>query len=597
MRGLSSSARAGQPQCTCSAGLCSALGEKTLGKMEESNGVIRALACASKGWLVFPCGEDKRPLIKWGEGATNVELDIRRLWRQFPDALVGVVTGQRSGLYVVDVDDPERLAELELDLSFGRQVPTRRAGGMHHYFAGPTDGKPVRNVGGDDSRPNRPRGVDFRGDGGMVVCWLDPAEISTLNPLPLSVVEWARDGKKEGQPAGEVPEEIVGGTRQTTMTSLAGSMRRRGMTEQEILESLRIVNANRCRPPMDDAELQSIAHSIAQKEPAAVPRDLTNLIDQLRSKRSAADAPERKSRLLSAQERRDKPPMEWAVEKLIPEWGIGQMFGDTATGKTFVAIDLAMRMCNDNKLWLNATINHRGPVIYALMEGAFDFQQRIDAWIAAHPGSSDEDLWVLEEEALDLASVESVVALVEDIRLLDLVPAMVIIDTQALATPGTNESDNSEMGVVMSHLKALATDLHCPVMTVHHTGLQNKERSRGASAQKAALDFEIQVTPSRITYTKLKAAPIPDPWYFKLEPAGDSMWAGRGNIVHGANARRDSIKKVLKDQPWEYTKTDVAQKAVGNYDAVRDEVDAMVESRTILKKGAKLALAEDVEEA
>ena len=475
-----------------------------------------------------------------------------------------------------------------LSVSWGRGTATNRPGGMHYDFAGPLSSKKVKG--------RQTPGLDMRGDGNMVVCWNMPPS-GTLNPLPEPWVEWANEGKEEGKPASEIPQIIPEGQRETELVSLAGSMRRRGMTESEILDMLRSVNANRCRPPLDDEDLQRIAHSIAQKDPAVVPRDLTNFIDQLRSKRNAAEAPERKSRLLSAKERRDKPPMQWAVEKLIPEWGIGQMFGDTATGKTFVAIDLAMRMCNDNELWLNAKINHRGPVIYALMEGAFDFQQRIDAWIAAHTDATDEDLWVLEEEALDLASVESVVALVEDIRLLELRPAMVIIDTQALATPGTNESDNSEMGVVMSHLKALATELHCPVMTVHHTGLQNKERSRGASAQKAALDFEIQVTPNRITYTKLKAAPIPEPWYFKLEPAGDSMWAGRGNVVHGANARRDSVKKVLKDHPWEYTKTDVAQKAVGNYDAVRDEVDAMMDSRAILKKGSKLALAEDVEEA
>ena len=98
------------------------IGGKDIGDMNANNMLERALACAAKGWLIFPCGEDKRPRIKWSEGATNKELEIRRLWRQFPNALVGVVTGKKSRLYVVDVDNPERLAELGLALSWGRQV-------------------------------------------------------------------------------------------------------------------------------------------------------------------------------------------------------------------------------------------------------------------------------------------------------------------------------------------------------------------------------------------------------------------------------------------------------------------------------------------
>ena len=233
------------------------IGGKDIGDMNANNMLERALACAAKGWLIFPCGEDKRPRIKWSEGATNKELEIRRLWRQFPNALVGVVTGKKSRLYVVDVDNPERLAELGLALSWGRQVSTRRAGGMHYYFCEPLDGKPVRNV--------TDNGVDFRGDGGMVICWADdPAGIGPLSFLPPSVIEWARQGRNEGQPAGEVPEEILEGNRETELVSLAGTMRRRGCGAEEILALLQVSNSLRCRPPLDDEDLERIAQSVAQ---------------------------------------------------------------------------------------------------------------------------------------------------------------------------------------------------------------------------------------------------------------------------------------------------------------------------------------------
>jgi len=61
--------------------------------------------------------------------------------------------------------------------------------------------------------------------------------------------------------------EIIEGSRNGTLASLAGSMRRRGMTEDAILAALRVDNAARCNPPLDDSEVQSIAHSVAQYAP------------------------------------------------------------------------------------------------------------------------------------------------------------------------------------------------------------------------------------------------------------------------------------------------------------------------------------------
>lgn len=57
--------------------------------------------------------------------------------------------------------------------------------------------------------------------------------------------------------------------RNTTLTSLAGSMRRRGMEEGEIEAALHAVNTNRCSPPLDAADVSTIARSVSRYEPAA----------------------------------------------------------------------------------------------------------------------------------------------------------------------------------------------------------------------------------------------------------------------------------------------------------------------------------------
>jgi Primase C terminal 1 (PriCT-1) len=65
-------------------------------------------------------------------------------------------------------------------------------------------------------------------------------------------------------PAGEI---IPQGRRNATLTSLAGTMRRRGMTEAEILTALLVVNAERVVPSLPERDVRGIAKSAAKYAP------------------------------------------------------------------------------------------------------------------------------------------------------------------------------------------------------------------------------------------------------------------------------------------------------------------------------------------
>jgi len=67
--------------------------------------------------------------------------------------------------------------------------------------------------------------------------------------------------------AGFVGGVIPQGERNETLASLAGSMRRRGMSESAILAALKDTNKERCQPPLPDAEVATIARSISRYEP------------------------------------------------------------------------------------------------------------------------------------------------------------------------------------------------------------------------------------------------------------------------------------------------------------------------------------------
>ncbi len=78
-----------------------------------------ALGYAGRGVPVFPCGPGaKRPLTRNGHwDATTDPRIVERWWRRWPSANVGVPTGKKSGVVVLDVDPDagglESLANLE----------------------------------------------------------------------------------------------------------------------------------------------------------------------------------------------------------------------------------------------------------------------------------------------------------------------------------------------------------------------------------------------------------------------------------------------------------------------------------------------------
>ena len=69
--------------------------------------VQAALALVEQGLPCFPCCADKRPATPHGfKDATLDPAVLSEMWKRSPAPLIGVPTGEISGLDVLDIDPP-----------------------------------------------------------------------------------------------------------------------------------------------------------------------------------------------------------------------------------------------------------------------------------------------------------------------------------------------------------------------------------------------------------------------------------------------------------------------------------------------------------
>jgi hypothetical protein len=264
-----------------------------------------ALAYAARGWRVFPiyecratgtqcsCGNrkcsspGKHPRTKTGlKEATLDATQIRAWWRQWPGANVGIATGE--GLLVVDID-PRHGGSESLDAlrdELGAWPDTVEAltggGGRHIYFAAP-EGQTVKNSAGLLGA-----GLDVRGDGGYVVAapsnhatggaysWeasSDPTDGVPLAEIPAAWLARVASPKRDTSAGPAAPSDavVVEGGRNNALFSLGRTLRAKGLDAGLILATLTAHNAAACVPPLDEAEVATIARSACSVAPGLSP--------------------------------------------------------------------------------------------------------------------------------------------------------------------------------------------------------------------------------------------------------------------------------------------------------------------------------------
>ena len=244
-----------------------------------------------------------------------------------------------------------------------------------------------------------------------------------------------------------------------------------------------------------------------------------NITDSFKT--GKADTQNNKFPLVRASDLVSKEP-EFVVEGILETDSLAQIFGDPQCGKSFIGIDIAA--CVATGTPFHGRQVKKGSVIFVAGEGHSGLRRRLSAWEKHNNVSiNGVSLFISKMPAqfLEEQSALSVQIAIDEIVSREGKPELIIIDTVARNFGPGDENATQDMGRFVAALDHLKVRYACTVLLIHHSGHSDKNRGRGATALKAALDAEFKAEKHGETITlkntKMKDSAPPENISWRLK--------------------------------------------------------------------------------
>ena len=192
------------------------------------------------------------------------------------------------------------------------------------------------------------------------------------------------------------------------------------------------------------------------------------------------------------------------IEGLLDAGAMSVIYGDSNSGKTFIALDLAFHVSTGTP-WNDRAVR-RGLVVYVAAEGGTRIRKRLAALKKRNP-SPAAPLFALIRYPIDLRSSDANLK-----ELLALVRAAeaetgekcvwVIVDTLSRAMAGGDENSPVDMGRIVLAADTIRHETGAHFSYVHHTGKDAARGARGHSLLRAGTDTEAEVAQGTLSATK-----------------------------------------------------------------------------------------------
>lgn len=493
-----------------------------------------AFQLAKQGFRVFPLRPGRKiPAWKnWKERATTDLFTVLETWPA--NAPAGIATGY--DLTVIDVEAAGIGSDnVALQLPPTLTVRTPR-GGLHYYYktpAGQAFGNSVKKI-----APN----TDVRGVGGLVAgpgaTFRDPDtgelghyavhESLPMAELPAHLFEKLNAAPVrttvQGAVLGDVdtpnalkdaaayladlsdrgpPRFILPGGRGAAAYRVATRLGDFGISLETAYELVQGWNEHYCTPPQDDDELAAcVEHAYEYRQDPVGRENALAHFTEVEEYDDSADLLEYAEDILD--DEIIKAEESALIEGLLYPKDMGMLYGESTTGKTFAALDMAWHLAQ-GKNWHGHAVKKRLPVLYVCLEGVSGFRKRMRAaakehgatgkWFArmkAHPslikGKTTEDGKRGEAGVFEIIKAARALA-----RKCGAPTAIIYIDTFRRAIAGDDENATETIMHFIEHRAgAIQRETGAAVCIVHHTNRQGTFAGNGSSF--GACDLVIKAT-------------------------------------------------------------------------------------------------------
>jgi phage/plasmid primase-like uncharacterized protein len=249
-------------------------------------------------------------------------------------------------------------------------------------------------------------------------------------------------------------------------------------------------------------------------------------------------------------------PISWLVKKWIQSQALVMVHGPSGGGKTFVVLDWCLRMASGIEDWSGHKVRP-GNVVYLAGEGHHGLRGRVAAWKHHHQAGKLK-MW-LSKDGCDLNTPTGYLKVVEQVRMLQERPSVIVVDTLHRFLQG-DENSAQDAKTMLDACNALMMEFNCSVILVHHTGVSDEaqHRARGSSAWRGALDIEISIIPGKddqpmqIVQRKSKDAELAETVFVELHTVEIPGWRDEDDqqvtsaVVVEASAPAQASKKDSK---------------------------------------------------
>lgn len=453
-----------------------------------------ALTYADLGLAVIPL-DGKVPVFKnWPDVASKDRSTIERWWKQNPKANIGIATGQKSDVFVIDIDPRHGGKDSWDELVIQHKgIPDTwqdmtGGGGTHVFFRYPSF--PVKTCAGVFP------GIDIRGDGGQVVAppsihpdthkayeWdgLDPIHKQKIAEAPHWLLDILAPKAEIKRALSELPLKIPHGVQHYTLLSLAGMLRRLGLNAEEILPTVLAVNSLRCEIPGPVRNIEQMVRSVIRYQPgdADLYSTATKLWRMTRAVEYQKDEQMAAMKPIDAFTMMKKPAMEthMVIEDCLHP-GCTILAGAPKCGKSWLVLGMAINVATGGKFIGAREVLRPGRVAYwALEESERRTRSRMGSLIETPTISLQNIEFMYNLKPMFSGGLEDIAAYCQHAQ-----PDMIIIDTLMAFVTGDKGSRRDVFRDDYREIKALsdlAQKFGTALVVVHHT---NKMGGSGIGA-------------------------------------------------------------------------------------------------------------------